>query len=828
VPPPDPGPEHFDIHASVVFQLGESLISDSVQALVELVKNSYDADASYCKLTINTDPVVDPNSPFTGAVGSITIEDDGVGMTLDEIRRGWLTISNSGKRVFKDESKTTAKGRTPLGDKGLGRLGTQRLGSNVEMFTRTQRDPVAHHLWFSWNDFIGKNRLSEVDIGREEQAPSNGCGTTLIVSQLREPGLWKGDSVRELETNLSQLISPYSAVRDFIVHAVVDGKELQLLEVTEKLRRAAQLRYRLDFDGDLFRIQGKARLSYIKPDHKDLKVAFEQLVEADSGRMFFDFLARTKRTDEFSLEKSSEDGWFVLYSSRKYLDDLSELDIVDGKIANPGPFAGEIDFFNLGIESSSAQTVFSTATEFRKAIGALSGIKVYRDGFGIRVPTDWLNLGKQWTKGGSYYGLKPHNTLGYIAISAAANRQLEETTDREGFKNNVYYRNFYALLSSFVEFSGSAQGFLRRGWIDFLRSHQRAIAKVPDDTKPETLSIKITRDMGRAAQFRSALSQALFRLKKSTDDSRIAFKGLREKGGGNGQLEDFDKVLQDLVDSVQEAERVSGEVQSYLQEVERLQSVGNVLTTQIQTLREQIQQVHEIIGLGLTAEALSHETENITSQLAQRNQQVIRYMRSNSIRDTRIATFTEYVNTSVAGLRRQLSFLAPSLQYAREKREVINMEEFVGEILGHYTTHFSSSPIQVLSKFTKGQHFTIEMNKGKLIQVLDNLLLNSEYWIKEDIRSGRFTLGTIYIVLEKPYIRVSDNGRGVEPSIESSIFEPFVSAKGKGKGRGLGLYIARQLLEAEGCTIRLMPQRNENGRMYCFEIDLTGVLFDKR
>src|SRR5207247_2455840 len=192
-----------------------------------------------------TETVTDPQSPFRGAAGSITIEDDGVGMTLDDIRRGWLTISNSGKRQFKDQSKTTARGRTPLGDKGLGRLGTQRLGSNVEMFTRTQENPVEHHLWFSWNDFVGKDRLSEVDIGREERPPTNKCGTSLIVSQLREPSLWKGESVRELETSLSQLISPYRAVRDFIVYAVVDGKELQLLEVTDKLRRAAQLRYRI-------------------------------------------------------------------------------------------------------------------------------------------------------------------------------------------------------------------------------------------------------------------------------------------------------------------------------------------------------------------------------------------------------------------------------------------------------------------------------------------------------------------------------------------------------------------------------------------------------
>ncbi|HEY1580520.1 MAG TPA: ATP-binding protein [Terracidiphilus sp.] len=95
--------EHFDIHASVVFQLGESLITDSVQALVELVKNCYDADASYCKLTITTEPVSDDMSPFNGALGSITVEDDGNGMSLESVRRGWLTISNSEKRDFKSD-----------------------------------------------------------------------------------------------------------------------------------------------------------------------------------------------------------------------------------------------------------------------------------------------------------------------------------------------------------------------------------------------------------------------------------------------------------------------------------------------------------------------------------------------------------------------------------------------------------------------------------------------------------------------------------------------------------------------------------------------------
>jgi signal transduction histidine kinase len=822
-------PEHFDIHASVVFQLGESLITDSVQALVELVKNSYDADASYCKVTINTETITDPSSPFRGAAGSIVIEDDGIGMTLDDIRRGWLTISNSPKREFKNQKQTTLRGRTPLGDKGLGRLGTQRLGYNVEMYTRTNASPVENHLWFSWNDFLGKNHLSDVDVGREERPPSSNHGTKLVISQLREPQLWTGGSAaRDLETNLSQLISPYKEVRDFLVYAVVDGVELALLEVTEKLRRASQLRYQLNYADGLFRISGKARLAYLRPENDPDKSEFIDLVDGDQGQKFFSFLTTRKRALEFSLAKSSDEGWFVAYHTAQHLEEIDGIEPVDNKPADPGPFRGEVDFFSLGSQSSAEQTVFDSAAEYRKVIGKLSGIKVFRDGFGIRVAADWLDLGKQWTKGGSYYGLKPHNTLGYIAITARDNRQLEETTDREGFKSTPYYRNFHGLLAQFVDFSGQAQGFLRRSWVDYRKSAARSSANVPEDTKPEALSTKITEGMARAAQYRTALSQVSLRLQKSVESSKEAFGKVSHDRAGNGNLAYLERAFTELVEVVKEAEGVSREVQTYLEEVGRLESVGTVLTSQIQTLREQIQQVHEIIGLGLTAEALSHETKNITGQLAKRNQQLILYMRSNAIKDRRIAEFTEYVNTSVAGLRRQLSFLAPSLQYVREKREIIDMEEFSGEISRHYTMHFSPFSIQILTKLRRGQNFKIEMNKGKLIQVMDNLLLNSEYWLKEEIRMRRLTLGTVTIEVTKPYVRVSDNGRGVEPRIEGSLFEPFVSAKAKGIGRGLGLYIVQQLLDAEACKIRLLPQRNEYGRMFTFEIDLTGVLLDKR
>ncbi len=195
--------EHFEIDASVVFQLGESLITDAVSALMELVKNSYDADATFCKVAVSTAAIEDPASAFKGALGSITIEDDGSGMDLEAIRSGWLTISNSGKKILKTQSRTTGRGRTPLGDKGLGRLGTQRLGSNLEMITLTSGVPLQQRVWFSWKDFAAQRVLSEVLVHREQEKPTRTRGTTLIISGLRDLEIWRTSGKTDLGTQLS-------------------------------------------------------------------------------------------------------------------------------------------------------------------------------------------------------------------------------------------------------------------------------------------------------------------------------------------------------------------------------------------------------------------------------------------------------------------------------------------------------------------------------------------------------------------------------------------------------------------------------------------------
>ena len=195
---------HFEVHPSVVYQLGESLISDAVQALIELVKNCYDADATYAKVTIDTQGIVEINDAiYPSDGGRIIVEDDGHGMDLVDVEAGWLTISNRKKRELKQGKKTTPGGRTPLGDKGLGRLGVQRLGENLEIFTKAKNES-GYHFGFSWLDFETAPKLEDVDIHLAAVDYPRQHGTKVVVSGLKEPEIWRGEpELKRLEQALS-------------------------------------------------------------------------------------------------------------------------------------------------------------------------------------------------------------------------------------------------------------------------------------------------------------------------------------------------------------------------------------------------------------------------------------------------------------------------------------------------------------------------------------------------------------------------------------------------------------------------------------------------
>ena len=203
----------FDINPHVIRQLGAELVTDQTTALMELIKNSYDADADYVKVTINTkDTYQNPELLYPNHKGYIIVEDSGFGMSRETLLKSWLTISYSNKRASNGIKPKTPKGRTPLGDKGLGRLSTQRLAHICEVITK-EENKDAYHVGFNWDDFDNAKRLGDVNVTFKETILNKKSGTTLYLLGLLDISYWQGKNLESFKSALCQLISPYDELR---------------------------------------------------------------------------------------------------------------------------------------------------------------------------------------------------------------------------------------------------------------------------------------------------------------------------------------------------------------------------------------------------------------------------------------------------------------------------------------------------------------------------------------------------------------------------------------------------------------------------------------
>jgi signal transduction histidine kinase len=123
----------------------------------------------------------------------------------------------------------------------------------------------------------------------------------------------------------------------------------------------------------------------------------------------------------------------------------------------------------------------------------------------------------------------------------------------------------------------------------------------------------------------------------------------------------------------------------------------------------------------------------------------------------------------------------------------------------------------------------VRMNRGRLLQVLDNLVRNSVYWLRRGVAAMNVDRPKeIRVKVVADGFILLDSGPGVDPAYEESIFEMFVTAKpAKERGQGLGLFIVTQLLAADGCEIYLGPERNKDGNRNRFVVNL-GPMIEER
>ena len=817
----------FDVHPSVIFQLGADLISDDVQALIELIKNSYDANATYAHVQVDTkdSPVTQfPETMYPNAIGFIKITDDGEGMSLDSIRNGWFVVSNSAKRQLKASGKTSNGKRTPLGDKGLGRLGSQRLARNVELTSVSSGERSERHVGFSWNDFDNAARLTDVPIkGPIERKASRRSGTTLVLSDLVDPHRWRGpDAKKLLEKQLMELVSPFEGINTFELLISIDGVKLDLATVARRLRQQADTTFSLAFDGTKMTMQGRAKLRQLEPSDRSRKVIFEEEVRGNNGSQLLVKLQTDSEDYPFSVTAATSAAWFAMFRQAVALEDLDKV-ALDAELhpLGPGPFRAELDSFDLSRTPDVA--AFSNLKEFRGVVKTLAGVRVYRDGFGVRVDRDFLKLGKAWTGGGSWYGLKPANTIGYIAISARDNGNLVETTDREGFKKTPHFLNFEALLQRFVKFTHHTMEFARRETISYCDQFVQETANVGPTITTEELAAKVSRYFestslleAKVTALRSSVAMASRQAKEAGQSARRSPRLTAE------QRAEAEGIMRSITDALAGSEAALHDLSDLLSQIPEIRSAYELLSAQMQRFSERLTEAYEAMSLGLTAEALVHEISVIADGIAERAAEVKKFLDNPARIEAKTKAFVRHVDTSIAALRKQLGHLDPSLKYAREKREPIDMLEFCEALKSYHESRWREGDLLMEIVAPSAKAFVVSVNRGKLTQIFDNLILNSQYWLRESIRRGKQPPGKIIVELKAPRVLFSDNGRGIDPAVAGTLFEPFVTTRDG--GRGLGLFIVRELLDSEGSTIKLSRSRNSLGRQYEFELDLSGMI----
>jgi signal transduction histidine kinase len=411
----------FKPKARLLLQLGDQLIRNEAIALFELVKNSYDANASYSKVYFEN--VHDPNS------GKIVIEDDGDGMDLTTITDTWMQPGTDYKeKIFKEYQKNkNRKGRIPIGEKGIGRFGAYRLGNTIEVVTKKSSSPMEVYFEIDWSSIEQADFLEDVQVRVYERQPelfvSGKAGTRITITNLKQA--WDRRLLRETVRLLNTLSTP-SFIKNMDSFKVTVEENLGwtngLLD-TDEIIDYALFKGELTIKGDKI----KSFLYSFTP-WDSMKEMTARTFEDEDIPMKYEVKDETTRKKEFRTI------------------DLSKYEIGEVKII----------IFAYSLDTGILKLGFSDTSGFKKYLEQNGGMKVYRDGMRIydygEKSNDWLGLDiRRVNRPGNY--LSNNQFIGYVLLNRVDSSDLIEKANREGFiENEAYFMFKQAVLFAVRQF----------------------------------------------------------------------------------------------------------------------------------------------------------------------------------------------------------------------------------------------------------------------------------------------------------------------------------------------------------------------------------------
>lgn len=276
----------FTIESRVLRELGERLVKEPEIALNELIKNAYDADAGYCRISMSSKD-------------EIVIEDNGHGMTLDAFTNGWMRIGTSSKAA---DATSKRYGRFITGEKGIGRFAVRFLGQHLTIesvaYDAVRKTKTKLTAQFDWPLFDKEQDLGKVGVPFTlKRVPSSEVeGTCLTVKKLRDEA--HDINLRQVRTGSLAVLSPFASLMKHAVDETADSEEqdpgfqLQLSEgessdvvkddVAQKILESFVLKGMLELSGS------KLSLKVFEKDSKKPYFSFTDRVKNEIGPLYVD------------------------------------------------------------------------------------------------------------------------------------------------------------------------------------------------------------------------------------------------------------------------------------------------------------------------------------------------------------------------------------------------------------------------------------------------------------------------------------------------------------------------------------------------------------
>lgn len=415
--------------ARLLRTLGDELISNEIVAIIELVKNSYDADATRVMIRFI--------GPLEPGKGCIEVVDNGHGMELKTVQTVWMEPATPSKRVRPRSAKFK---RRHLGEKGIGRFASSRLADELEVVSRLEGSAKEVYAVFDWRQFDDNNKyLDEVLILWEEREPTEiraggtiellwknekklppaskmSNGTILRMAGLRQK--WEARQFEDLRRGLARLISP-KAAKEANFEIVLDlspefSQFSSKVEPPEILKHPLYVaRGSIAADGT-YKIRCEIRTQGIEREFK--------------GR----FLHVRNMKGQFQV-RGIEDG-----EPPKQAEKIG-----------CGPFEIELRVWDRDDLGNIIQKTHSSVQDVRRDLDAVAGINVYRDGFRVfpygEPFDDSFRLDRRRVQNPTLR-LSNNQIYGTVSITADANPNLIDQSNRQGLQENRAYADLREVI----------------------------------------------------------------------------------------------------------------------------------------------------------------------------------------------------------------------------------------------------------------------------------------------------------------------------------------------------------------------------------------------